>query len=59
MRELVARGFVPAATLDNGSHITSGTSDPAPRSQDEVVRELVARGLVPAATLEDGSEVTG
>ena len=32
-------------------------ADPAPRTQDEVVRDLVSRGLVPAATLDDGSQI--
>jgi hypothetical protein len=55
VRELVERGFIPAATLEDGSQVTSGQA----RSQDDVVRDLVARGLVPAATLDDGSEVSG
>ena len=59
VRDLVARGIVPAATLDDGSQITSRALARASRSRDDVVRDLVARGIVPAATLDDGSQIVG
>src|SRR6478609_6201446 len=59
VRDLVARGIVPAATLDDGSQITSRALAGASRSRDDVVRDLVARGIVPAATLDDGSQIVG
>ena len=58
VHDLVARGVVPAATLDNGTEITGAGFDPARRSRDEVVRDLVARGVIPAATLDDGTQIT-
>src|SRR5262245_1792597 len=59
VRDLVARGVVPAATLDDGSQVTGSRLASGPRSMDAVVRDQVARGLVPAASLDDGSQVTG
>ena len=59
VRDLVARGVVPAATLDDGTQITGPGFEPAPRTRDDVVRDLVARGVVPAATLDDGTQITG
>ena len=59
VRDLVARGVVPAATLDDGTQITSPRSHPAQRTRDDIVRDLVERGLVPAATLDDGTQITG
>ena len=59
VRDLVARGVVPAATLDDGTHITSPALTPAPRTRDDIVRDLVARGVVPAATLDDGTQIAG
>lgn len=56
LRDLVARGVVPAATLDDGTLITGPAL--APRTRDDIVRDLVARGVVPAATLDDGSQIT-
>ena len=50
VRDLVTRGIVPAATLDDGTQITSRALALASRSRDDVVRDLVARGIVPAAT---------
>jgi ferric-dicitrate binding protein FerR (iron transport regulator) len=57
VRELVEEGFVPAATLSDGTHVTG--SRVATRSHDHYVGELVDRGLVPAATLSDGTPITG
>ena len=57
VRDLVARGVVPAATLDDGTQIISPALASAPRSRDEIVRDLVARGVVPAATLDDGTQI--
>ena len=59
VRDLVARGVVPAATLDDGTQITGPGFEPAPRTRDDIVRDLVARGVVPAATLDDGTQITG
>jgi len=55
VRDLVARGLVPAARLDDGTQI----ANPAlvPPSRDDIVRDLVARRLVPAATLDDGTHI--
>jgi hypothetical protein len=58
VRDLVARGLVPAATLDDGTVITGPGLQPT-RTHDDIVRDLVARGLVPAATLDDGTQITG
>ena len=58
VRDLVARGIVPAATLDDGTQITSRAHALAFRSRDDVVRDLVARGIVPAATLDDGTQIS-
>ena len=58
VRDLVARGVVPAATLDDGTQITGPGFEPAPRTRDDIVRDLVARGVVPAATLDDGTQIT-
>jgi len=58
VRDLVARGVVPAATLDDGTQITAAGFEPAPRIRDDIVRDLVARGVVPAATLDDGTQIT-
>ena len=58
VRDLVARGVVPAATLDDGTQITGPGFGPTPRTRDEIIRDLVARGVVPAATLDDGSQIT-
>ena len=55
VRELVERGLVPAASLEDGSQVVG--RQPAAPSQDEIVRDLVERGLVPAASLDDGSQV--
>ena len=57
VRDLVVRGLVPAATLDDGTQIISPALAPAPRTRDEIVRDLVARGLVPAATLDDRTQI--
>jgi hypothetical protein len=57
VRDLVARGLVPAATLDDGTQITRPGLRPT-RTRDDIVRDLVARGLVPAATLDDGTQIT-
>ena len=57
VRGLVARGVVPAASLDDGTQIVSPALAPAQRSQDDIVRQLVAHGLVPAATLDDGTQI--
>ena len=57
VRDLVDRGLVPAATLDDGTQIISPALAPAPRTRDDIVRDLVARGLVPAATLDDGTQI--
>jgi hypothetical protein len=57
VRELVEEGFVPAATLSDGTHVTG--SRVATRSHDHYVGEHVERGLVPAATLSDGTRITG
>ena len=48
VRDLVARGLVPAETLDDGTHITSPALAPAPRTRDDIVRDLVARGVSPS-----------
>ena len=56
VRDLVHRGVVPAATLDDGTQITRPGLQPT-RTRDEIVRDLVERGLVPAATLGDGTQV--
>ena len=58
VRDLVDRGVVPAATLDDGTQITSPALAPAPRTRDDIVRDLVERGVVPAATLDDGTQIT-
>jgi hypothetical protein len=58
VRDLVIRGIVPAATLDDGTQITSRALALASRSRDDVVRDLVARGVVPAATLDDGTQIS-
>ena len=58
VRDLVVRGLVPAATLDDGTQITRPGLQPT-QTRDDVVRDLVARGLVPAATLDDGTQITG
>jgi hypothetical protein len=58
VRDLVARGLVPAETLDDESHTTSPVHAPAPRTRDDIVRDLVARGVVPVATLDDGTQIT-
>jgi hypothetical protein len=57
VRDLVERGLVPAATLDDGTQITRPGLQPI-RTRDDVVRDLVERGLVPAATLDDGTQIT-
>src|SRR5215212_4445956 len=57
VRELVEDGFVPAATLSDGTHLAGPRV--APRSHDHYVSELVDGGFVPAATLSDGTHVTG
>jgi hypothetical protein len=59
VRDLVTRGVVPAASLDDGTQISGPALAPAPRTGDEIVRDLVARGVVPAASLDDGSQITG
>jgi hypothetical protein len=59
VRDLVARGVVPAASLDDGTEIRGPGLAPVERSRDEIFRDLVARGVVPAATLDDGTEITG
>jgi hypothetical protein len=58
VRDLVARGLVPAATLDDGTQIAGPGLQPT-RTHDDIVRDLVARGLVPGATLDDGTVITG
>jgi len=58
VRDLVGRGVVPAAALDDGTDITSPALTPTPRTRDDVVRDLVARGVVPAATLDDGTQIS-
>ncbi|MEY2582096.1 MAG: hypothetical protein QOE09_1945 [Ilumatobacteraceae bacterium] len=57
VRDLVERGLVPAATLDDGTQITRPGVQPTP-TRDDVVRDLVERGLVPAATLDNGTQIT-
>ena len=57
VRDLVNRGIVPAATLDDGTQISSRALALASRSRDDIVRDLVARGIVPAATLDDGTQI--
>jgi len=57
VRDLVERGLVPAATLDDGTHITGPGLQPT-RTRDDVVRDLVERGLVPSASLDDGTQIT-
>ena len=57
VRDLVERGLVPAATLDDGTQITRAGLRPT-RTRDEVIRDLVERGLVPAASLDDGTQIT-
>ena len=57
VRDLVARGLVPGATLDDGTQITGPGLRPT-RTHDDIVRDLVERGLVPAATLDDGTQIT-
>ncbi len=59
VRDLVARGLVPAATLDDGTQVIGPALASAPRTHDDIVRDLVAHGLVPAATLDDGTQVIG
>ena len=41
VRDLVERGVVPAATLDDGTQITGPGFEPTPRTRDEIVRDLV------------------
>jgi membrane-associated protease RseP (regulator of RpoE activity) len=56
IRDLVERGLVPAATLDDGTRITTPGLQSIP-SRDNTIRDLVERGLVPAATLDDGTQI--
>jgi hypothetical protein len=53
VRDLVARGQVPAAQLDDGTQITASRRP----TRDDIVRQLVAQGLVPAAALDDGTQI--
>jgi hypothetical protein len=55
VRDHVERGFIPAATLDDGSRIVGDAV--ARPSGDDGIRVLVERGVVPAATLSDGTEI--
>jgi hypothetical protein len=58
VRDLVNRGLVPAAALEDGTQIAGPALAPASRTRDDIVRDLVNRGLVPAAALEDGTRIT-
>ena len=53
VRDLVARGQVPAAQLDDGTQITASRRP----TRDDIVRQLVAQRLVPAAALDDGTQI--
>ncbi len=57
VRDLVERGLIPAATLDDGTQIARLVLHPR-RTLDDVLRDLVERGLIPAATLDDGTQIT-